>query len=141
VKKWEEDNHIASAGSYYVHMGLIHYYFAEHVMAKKYLQGVERYLSGLTDNVLKRQWYVFRVLNALKLYEKGVDFKGEDDLMDEIQPLISKVKTWAELGPLLKPYLAFLQAEVERVTGEFKQARSLYLDAIDSAHKTGLHLP
>jgi predicted ATPase/signal transduction histidine kinase/tRNA A-37 threonylcarbamoyl transferase component Bud32 len=137
VKKWEEDNHIASAGSYYIHMGLIHYYFAEHIMAKKYLQDVERYLSGLTDNVLKRQWYVFRVLNALKLYEKGVDFKGEDDLMDEIQPLIDKVKTWAELGPLLKPYLAFIQAELERVTGEFKEAMSLYLDAIDSAHKQG----
>lgn len=137
LSKWEEDNHIASAGSYYVHMGLVHYYLGEHLMAKKYLQGVERYLSGLTDNVLKRQWYVFRVLNALKLYEKGVDFEDEVELMDEIQPLIGKVETWAELGPLLEPYLAFLHAELEKVTGEFKKARSLYMDAIDSAHKQG----
>ena len=39
------------------------------------------------------------------------------------------------MGPLLKPYLAFIYAELERVTGEFKEARSLYLDAIEAAHK------
>lgn len=140
VSKWKQDNHIASAGSYYVLMAVAHYYFGEHLLAKKYLKGVERYLSGLTDNVLKRQWYVFRVLNALKLYEKGIDFKDKKELMDEIQPLIQKVETWAELGPLLKPYLAFIHAELERVIGEFKKARSLYMDAIDSAHKEGYTL-
>ena len=54
-----------------------------------------------------------------------------------IQPLIKKVETWARLGPLLQPYLAFLHAEVERVTGEFREARSLYLDAINVAHQHG----
>jgi two-component sensor histidine kinase/GAF domain-containing protein len=132
---WEQDNHIASAGSYYVHMALAHYYLGEHEEAEKYLVGVRKYLSGLTDNVLKRQWHVFRVLNSLKLYEKGIGFKSEQDLMDEIQPIIKKVEIWAGLGPLLKPYLAFIYAELERVTGEFKEARSLYLDAIDACHE------
>lgn len=49
--------------------------------------------------------------------------------------MIQKIETWAGLGPLLKPYLAFLYAERERVTGEFREARSLYLDAINSAHE------
>ncbi|RJQ23282.1 MAG: GAF domain-containing protein [Nitrospiraceae bacterium] len=135
LRKWERDNHIASAGSYYVHMALMHYYFGEYEEAERYIVGVRRYLSGLTDNVLKRQWHVFRVLNALKLYERGTGFKSKDKLLAEIRPIIKKVETWAAMGPLLKPYLAFLYAELERVTGEFKEARGLYLDAINLAHK------
>jgi GAF domain-containing protein len=97
--------------------------------------GVRRYLSGLTDNVLKRQWHIFRVLNALKQYERGSGFRSKDALLAEIRPIIQKIETWAGLGPLLKPYLGFLYAEKERVLGEFKEARGLYLDAINLAHQ------
>ncbi|NSW95471.1 MAG: GAF domain-containing protein, partial [Bacteroidales bacterium] len=135
LKKWEQDNHIASAGSYYVHMALAYYYFGEYEKAGEYLVLVRKYLSGLTDNVLKRQWHVFLVLNAFKLYEKGQHYKNEYELLTEIRPLIMKIEKWTALGPLLKPYLAFLYAELERVTGQFKEARSLYLDAIDVANK------
>ncbi len=137
IKRWEEDNHIASAGSYYVHRALAHYYFGEHEEAEACLVEVRRYLSGLTDNVLKRQWHVFRVLNALKLHEKGTGFHRAEELREEIQPLIALIETWSGLGPLLKPYLAFLHAELARVTGAFPEAKSLYLDAIDSAHAQG----
>lgn len=132
LKTWEEHNHVASAGSYYVHMALAHYYFGEHEKAKEYLEGVRKYLSGLTDNVLKRQWHVFLVLNALKLYEKGAGYKSKDELMAEIRPIIKKVEVWAGFGPLLKPYLVFLYAELKRVTEEFNI--SAYLDAINAAH-------
>jgi two-component sensor histidine kinase len=135
LKKWEEDNHIASAGSYYVHMALAHYYLGEYEKAQEFLDDVRIYLSGLTDNVLKRQWHVFLVLNALKLFEKGASTGSKDKLMAEVIPLIHKIEMWAALGPLLKPYLAFLYAEVERVTGNSKEARSLYLDAISIAHE------
>jgi len=135
LKLWERENHVASAGSYYVHMGLAHYYFGEHEEAEQYLAGVRRYLSGLTDNVLKRQWHVFLVLNSLKMYEKGTRFGNVEALLAEIRPLIKMIETWAGLGPLLKPYLAFLKAELERVTGTFREARSLYLDAIVLAYQ------
>jgi GAF domain-containing protein len=135
LAQWERDNHVASAGSYYVHMALMHYYLGEHDAAERFLNGVKRYLSGLTDNVLKRQWYIFRVLNGLKQYEKGAGFRSRDALLAEIRPIIQKIETWAALGPLLKPYLAFLYAEQERVLGDFKEARSLYLDAINLAHQ------
>ncbi|RJQ71730.1 MAG: GAF domain-containing protein [Desulfobacteraceae bacterium] len=135
LKQWEQDNHVASAGSYYVHMALTHYYFGEHEASERYLVGVLKYMSGLTDNVLKRQWHVFRVLNALKLYERGTQFNSEHELMAEIKPIIAKIEKWAALGPLLKPYLAFLHAELARVTGDFKNARGLYLDAINLANK------
>jgi len=134
LRQWERENHIASAGSYYVHMALAHYYLGEYEEAARCLTAVRKYLSGLTDNVLKRQWHVFLVLNALKQYERGTGYKNEGALMAEILPLIRKIETWAGLGPLLKPYLAFLYAELERVTGAFKEARSLYLDAINLAH-------
>jgi len=135
LKQWEKDNYIACAGSYCVHMALVHYYFGEHEKSQEYLTLVLKYLSGLTDNVLKRQWYVFRVLNALKLYEKGILFKSKDELKTEIDPVIKKIEKWASLGPLLKPYLSLVYAELERVSGNSKEARSLYLDAINIAHK------
>ncbi len=135
LERWRHDNHVASAGSYYVHMALACYYSGEFEKAREYLLEVRHYLSGLTDNVLKRQWHVFRVLNALKLYERGTEYGDEEELLAELKPLIERVETWAGLGPLLKPYLAFLHAELERVTGNPGAARSLYLDAIDSAHR------
>jgi signal transduction histidine kinase/serine/threonine protein kinase/tetratricopeptide (TPR) repeat protein len=133
IARWERDNHVAAAGSYYAHLALSHYYFGEHEQAAEALAGVKRYLSGLTDNVLKRQWYVFQALNALKLHERagGGDHAA---VLAEIAPFVAKVETWARLGPLLGPYLAFLHAERERVTGQFERARGLYLDAIESAH-------
>lgn len=132
---WEKDNHVASAGSYFVHMGLVHHYFGEYEKAEDYLQGVKRYLTGLTDNVLKRQWHVFLVLNALRLHERGIKYKDKDELLSYIQPLIEKIETWAQLGPLLKPYRALMKAELEKVTGSPREARNLYLDAITTAHQ------
>ncbi|OGU17855.1 MAG: hypothetical protein A2076_15085 [Geobacteraceae bacterium GWC2_53_11] len=136
IRQWEQDNHVASAGSYFVHLALTHYYFGEHDQAQASLDEVQKYLSGLTDNVLKRQWYVFRVLNALRKFTAaGRDSEAWDLLMTRLRPLIEKIETWATLGPLLKPYLALLYAELERSRGNFREARGLYLDAIDAAHK------
>ncbi|MGE5604818.1 MAG: sensor histidine kinase [Bacteroidota bacterium] len=135
LKQWEEDNHIASVGSYYVHRGLTHYYCGEYEAAGRCLEVVRRYLSGLTDNVLKRQWHVFLVLNALKLYERDQDHQTKEEFIDWIRPIIKKIETWAALGPLLKPYLALLYAELERVTGDWREARNRYLDAINLAHE------
>ena len=127
IERWQRDNHIAAAGSYYAHLAMSRYYFGEYEDAARALLGVKRCLAGLTDNVLKRQWYVFQVLNALKL-------RPPESVLDEMAPIIAKIERWAALGPLLKPYLAFLYAERERSTGSFETARGLYLDAIAAAH-------
>ncbi|MEW6667378.1 MAG: AAA family ATPase [Thermodesulfobacteriota bacterium] len=144
LAQWEQDNHVASVGSYYIHKALAHYYFGEHEDAGKYLDRASKYLSGLSNNVLKREWHVFRVLNALRLYEKGVQDSGFigsggktpngesgmgnlergtlnggrallDGVMAEIRPLVTKIEKWASFGPLFKPYLAFIYAELARV--------------------------
>jgi len=139
LRQWEEDNHIASAGSYYVHRALAHYYLGEHEEAALCLDAVNDYLSGLTDNVLKRQWYVFRALNALRLHQRTGD-RPREELLAEVMPLIEKVERWASLGPLLRPYLAYVRAELEMVTGDRREARALYLDAVDQAHEQGYTL-
>ncbi len=135
IKIWGQDNHIAACGSYYVHRAIVHYYFGEYEKAEEYLQEVRRYLTGLTDNVLKRQWHVFLALNALALHKMGINYQNQDELFSYIDPLIQKVEIWAELGPLLKPYLVFIYAEIERVTGDLRETRNLYFDAIKFAHQ------
>ena len=135
IKKWDGDNHIAAAGSYYAHMALTSYYFGEYENSEKYLFKVREYMRGLTDNVLKRQWHVFQVLNAIRLHERGKVYKTKEKLLSYIQPLIKKIETWAQFGPTLKPYLAFIYAELERITGDFRKARSLYFDAIAAANE------
>lgn len=135
IKLWEQDNHIAACGSYYVHMGIVHYYFGEYEKAEEYLQGVRRYLTGLTDNVLKRQWHVFLALNALALHKMGIKYQDEDEITSYIAPLIHKIETWANLGPLLKPYLVFLYVEIEKIGGDSRETRNLYFDAIKLAHQ------
>ena len=135
IRQWEKDNHISSAGSYYVHLGLSSYYCGEYEEAEHHLQEVRRYLHGLTDNVLKRQWYVFQVLNALKLHEQRITYENQDELLAFIRPLITNLETWAQLGPLLRPYLAFVHAEMERVLGDSQKVYSLYLEAIDHADR------
>lgn len=134
LRLWESRNHVASAGSYFVHLGLVHYYYGRYPEAQQCLDRVNRYLAGLTDNVLKRQWYVFRILNALRLYRTG-GFEGDmADLNALIDPLMAQVETWAGLGPLLKPYVALIHAERQRVLDNFREARSFYLDAIELSH-------
>ena len=54
-----------------------------------------------------------------------------------IDPLVAQLETWADLGPLLKPYVALIHAERQRILGGFREARIFYLDAIELAHAQG----
>jgi signal transduction histidine kinase len=134
---WESRNHVASAGSYFVHLALSHYYYGRHGEAAQCLETVNRYLSGLTDNVLKRQWYAFRVLNGLRLFRSGAYEGDAGCVAAALDPLIAQLETWAALGPLLQPYLALIRAEREAALGSAEAARNLYLDAIEAAHGQG----
>ena len=123
---WADNNYVAASGSYFALLGFAQYYLGDYAAADFSLRTVERYLHGLTDNVLKRLWYVFRVLNRLRLPREC----SWPEIEAEIAPLLKKLETWAQFGPLLKPYLAFIQAEMARVSGNPRQARNLYMDAI-----------
>ncbi len=129
LTQWQENNYVAATGSYYVLLGFAHYYLGHYAQSAKALQQVEHSLHGLTDNVLKRLWYVFRILNNLRLADPSDCARLER----ELKPLLTKIETWARLGPLLQPYVAFIYAEMVRCKGDFREARNLYLDAIGLA--------
>ena len=137
ITKWEQANHIASIGSYYVHEGLVHFYMGQIEKAEESLLCVEKYLHGLTDNVLKREWYVFRVINSFRLFEAGIKFNNLDELSAFVNPFIKKLETWASLGPLLRPYLSFLMAEKVRVYKGVSDSIVLYQEALSVAHAEG----
>lgn len=133
IAQWKQSNHNASAGSYHVHRAVSHYFFGEHAEAERHLEEALPYLMGLTDSVLKREWLVFSVLNSIKRFEEENPDSGVSGLEELIRPQIRKIEQWTALGPLLKPYLAFVYAERERVTGDSRLARNLYMDAITTA--------
>lgn len=136
IETWEKANHIASIGSYFVHRALTNFYLGEHSEAQKDLLSVEKYIHGLTDNVLKREWYVFRVINSFRLFEVGKLFANKKELSDFVAPLIEKLEKWERLGPLLQPYMAFLRAEQFRVMEGSAQAIAAYQEAISLAHSS-----
>lgn len=126
LARWEADNYVSASGSYFALLGFAQHYLGDYAAAAVSLQTVERYLHGLTDNVLKRLWYVFRIVNRLR-WPEGADWPA---LEAEIAPLLLQLEIWAGLGPLLKPFLAFVHAEIARAKNQTRDARNLYLDAI-----------
>ncbi|MEI8324799.1 MAG: AAA family ATPase, partial [Betaproteobacteria bacterium] len=134
--RWAADNYVAASGSYYVLLGMSHYFRGEFQAAAKALSEVERHLHGLTDNVLKRLWFAFRIL--LRLRQSSAQTWPKDAL--EIAPWLKKIQTWAALGPLLRPYLALIDAQIACLCATPQQARNAYLDAIALAQQQGYGL-
>ncbi len=128
LKKWEEDKHVVSIGGYYTLRGISCHYLGRYEDAAESLENAEPYLRGLSDNILNRLWYVFRFINGLKMVVR--DSVKEKQKLDHC---MEQVTIWASLGPILKPYLALMIAERAYHSGDFRESRRCYLDAIDSS--------
>ncbi|MGZ0078933.1 AAA family ATPase [Methylomonas sp. YC3] len=124
LAEWQANNYVAATGSYFALLGFAQYYLGDYGAAAVSLKAVENYLHGLTDNVLKRLWYAFRILNLLRSEMDAARIDAE------IAPLLAQLEVWGQLGPLLKPYLMFVHAELARQQGQYREARNLYMDAI-----------
>ncbi len=131
LDRWAADNYVAASGSYFVLLGISQHLLGDFNAAATSLSVVEQYLHGLTDNVLKRLWFVFRILNKLRLLDNQSACIQQAEA--EIAPLLQNIETWAKLGPLLRPYLALIHAEIALTKAEFRLASNLYLDAIAEA--------
>ncbi len=129
LAQWAEHNYVAASGSYFALLAFAQYYLGDYNAAAMSLKAVENHLHGLTDNILKRLWYVFRILNRLRLPEALT----WPEVEAEISPLLQKITTWASFGPLLRPYLALIHAEIACAQCKAREARNLYLDAIAEA--------
>jgi predicted ATPase/two-component sensor histidine kinase len=140
IKKWKSENHIASIGSYFMHIGLSCYYLREFHKAQDYFCEVEKYISGMTDNVLKRQWFIFKILNNIELFFEGT---SEDKVLElpqinrDIEIVLKKVAKWVELGPLLKPFYCYLIAKTQQLNAGLDLSMKFYFEAISEAQKLG----
>jgi predicted ATPase/signal transduction histidine kinase len=134
LAQWQADNHVATSGSYFVLLGIAQYFIGEYEQAEITLNEVNRYLNGLTDNVLKRQWIVFNILNYLRLSRLRNPGQVLESLPADIEEQLKQVRVWSQLGPLLKPYFTLLLAEIALASDERREARNLYLDASELAH-------
>jgi predicted ATPase/signal transduction histidine kinase len=126
LNKWATDKHVVSIGGYYSLKGISSHYLGDYEQAADYLHQAEPYLRGLSDNILNRLWYVFRYVNGLRLHKTIPD--EEQETLDYC---LEQVQTWAELGPILKPYLTFMRMEQAHHSGDFSETRRHCLDAID----------
>ncbi|OAI16313.1 phytochrome sensor protein [Methylomonas lenta] len=126
LARWAKDNYVSASGSYFALLGFAQYFLGDYSAAAQSLQKVDEYLHGLTDNVLKRLWYVFKILNHLRLFPQV----GWTEIAPEINNLLEKLEVWATLGPLLQPYVALIHAEIALYQAQYREARNLYLDAI-----------
>ncbi len=137
IKKWEKNGDILSIGVFLTLCGIQKYFLSEYEAALKYLKDSKEYISGLTDSLLYRLWYVFYPLTILCLKKKNnTDSKN---ISPETDGFIKQLEIWAALGPVLVPYLLFIRAEHARcyMDKDFKKVRDLYFNAIDFSKKHG----
>ncbi|MDY6967647.1 MAG: PAS domain S-box protein [Spirochaetota bacterium] len=133
--RWKESNKITSLGNYYIHAGMAEYYLGNYGVADEHLKNGEDCLIGHTNNIPNREWHIFYVLNSFHLLRENLAEEELNAVMSKIELIIEKIELWSSFGPALKPYLAFMQAELKCITGDFSETRKLYLDAIDIAHE------
>ena len=135
---WEQAKHVVSIGGYYTLRGISSYYLGRYQESAANLRDAKPYLRGLSDNILNRLWYVFSFVNALQLGGAGAQVEqGEGSDGVDLAHCLERVETWAQLGPILKPYLAFMNAERLIAAGELLPARAAILEAIDLCHDGG----
>lgn len=128
LAKWEQDKHVVSIGGYFTLKGISHHYLGEFRRAEQALERARPYLRGLSDNILNRLWYVFRYVNGLRLYPNP-----PEDEKQILQECVERVQSWAALGPILKPYLLFMQMEQAFHRDDSSNCRRFCLDALDQA--------
>ena len=81
LEKWAANNYVAAAGSYYALHGFAQQLLGNYLEAEASLAAVDRYMHGLTDNILKRLWYAFSILNQLSLKGKVLWQELEPEIM------------------------------------------------------------
>ena len=121
---WIKQGHIASLACYFTFNGIVACYNHSYSEAEHFLNEGEAYLAGISNTIVYRLWYVFRYLVALQTGDKN-----------DIESYLEKVTNWASHGPILKPYLALMQAETMALHGDLSDIRNAYLNAIDLSHK------
>lgn len=137
IKLWKKTGDYAILANYYIHKAYSCYFLNDQQNCYKALVDAKKYIKGLASTIPERLWHIIFVLNSLKQYETKHDPAKKNKILATFKPALEKLEYWAEFGPILKPYLFFIQAEKTKVFRGFKAAKNLYLDAIDAAAEHG----
>ena len=126
IAQWESQKESTALASYYIYAAVIAYYDNRYQDSERYLTQAELHLFSVSTSILEKLWFVFKYLLALK--------NGFTEISESYY---EKISMWAEPGPIMKPYLALIDAEITAKNNDLREARNGYLDAIDSANQAG----
>ncbi len=126
IETWQSENNSLPLGCFFIFSGIRAYFNNDSEQARQFLQGAENHLDSLKNSIIYRLWFVFRYLLQL---QNGHNENTTKHLL--------RVKEWASHGPILRPYLALMEAESIAVNGDSTAIYSIYQRAIDSAQLHG----
>ncbi len=124
IEEWLQLDEPLALVTYYTLSAAIAFYQHQHVRAEQFLDRAEPFLVSVSSSVMEEIWRVFKCL---------VDLHNGREKAWQAQLL--HIREHTSLGPMLRPYLALIEAEITVVDGDFKTIRSAYLEAIDSANE------
>ena len=134
IELWRQTHNSAILFNYYVHSAATQYYLGNDSACAEALAIGKPWIVGMQATVPEKLWYVFSVLVEIKLIQPIDKNTDEKRLHNRIGSYLERIETWAEMGSILKPYLAMIRAEKARLLDEFNHARNSYQDAIDIIH-------
>ena len=134
----EDCQDISLLANYWIYKASSAYLFNNQDFCYQALMNGQKYLPGITSTIPERLWHIIFVLNALRRARSEKAPLKKETIIKETQHVLERITYWASLGPLVRPYLAFIKAEKARtLEASFREVRNLYLDAIDLAHDEG----
>ncbi|MBV1928044.1 MAG: PAS domain S-box protein [Gammaproteobacteria bacterium] len=126
LTQWHEAQHVAALATYHSYKAMFEYFSGHYQQAEHHLEIAKPHLTAISGTIIERLWLVYRYLSGL--HTGNNEQQGEQ---------LQQVARWTQNGPILKPYLALMQAETIAQHGNLNEIRSAYWQAIDVAHQQG----
>ncbi|OUS12454.1 hypothetical protein A9Q89_06100 [Gammaproteobacteria bacterium 53_120_T64] len=111
---------------YHVFSSLSAYFLGQQQRAQQQVESAKQHLSSILNTVAYRLWHVAQYLVNIEHWQS-----------ESQAVLLKQVREWAVHGPILRPYLALMEAETTVQQGDFKAIRIAYQDVIDASHQQG----
>ena len=130
INGWLDKNQISALGIYYILKGISSYFLRNFNQAMANLKEAEPFLQAILETLVYRLWFVFTILASIRTGKQA----GRAEILDDrLNGYLDKVRKWANFGTALKPLVLMIEAELANTKGEYRDARTLYLNAIDDA--------
>ncbi|MBL4584906.1 MAG: hypothetical protein JKX83_09850 [Pseudomonadales bacterium] len=127
IQYWRDGEHLAALCNYYFLRAQLAFHQCEYQDAGADLIRAEPFFIAVPGTIIERLWYIYRYLTGLQTHNNP-----------DTDAQLLLVSNWADHGPILKPYIAFMKAETIAVQSSvIAEIRNVYFHAIDLAHEHG----